>query len=83
MPYIKVADRSKYDNVLCNMPVFANKGEMEYCIFVLMKQYMRHRENRYTHLHDCTYAVQHCADEFRRRYLDIRENEAIIENGDV
>jgi hypothetical protein len=83
MPYIKENDRAKFNNVLCNMPSFTTKGELEFCIFTLMKQYMSIRENRYSHLHDCVYGCIHAGDEFRRRYLDIRENEAIIENGDV
>lgn len=48
-----------------------------------MKIYMANRENRYSTLHDCSYAVQHASDEFRRRYLDARENLAMTENGDI
>ena len=59
------------------------KGELEYCIFKLMKTYMKDKPSRYSVLHDCTYASMHCADEFRRRYLDKREDDAISENGDV
>lgn len=48
-----------------------------------MQKYMKNKEFRYSVLHDCTYAAQHCADEFRRRNLDVRENEARDKNGDV
>jgi len=48
-----------------------------------MQKYMQHREKRYSILHDCVYAAMHCADEFRRRFLDKREDEARETNGDV
>lgn len=83
MPYIKKIDRAKFDQQLDEMVDFINKGELEYCVFKLMKKFMSSREARYSSLHDCTYAVQHCADEFRRRYLDKRENEARETNGDI
>jgi len=41
------------------------------------------RQYRYSKLHDCCYAVQHCADEFRRRFLDKREDDARKTNGDI
>jgi len=83
MPYIKQLDREKFEEALSAMPDFLNKGELEYVVFSLMKQYMIEKEYRYSILHDCTYAVQHCADEFRRRFLDKRENEARESNGDI
>jgi hypothetical protein len=48
-----------------------------------MVKYYAAREWNYTNLHDCCYAAQHCADEFRRRFLDKREDAARVENGDV
>jgi len=48
-----------------------------------MKQFMSTREYRYSTLHEAVYAVMHCADEFRRRYLDKREDEAMNTNGDI
>jgi hypothetical protein len=84
MPYIKQIMRKKFDDILeKQMPSIETKGELEYCIFKLMKKFMSTREQRYSTLHDCVYAATHCADEFRRRYLDKREDEAIKENGDV
>ncbi len=83
MPYIKNEDRDKYDFTLLEIDKIETKGELEYCIFKLMKIYMEDKEYRYSNLHDCVYAAQHCADEFRRRYLNIREDKAIIQNGDI
>jgi len=83
MPYIKHLDRIKYKVILNNMPEIETKGDLEYCVSVLMKQFMKTRDFRYSTLHDCTYAVQHCADEFRRLNLDKREDEARIQNGEI
>lgn len=83
MPYIKQEDRKKFDLFLDKIDKFENKGELEYCIYKLMKIYMSNRNIKYSNLHDTVYASQHCADEFRRRYLDKREDEAITANGDI
>ena len=83
MPYIMQEDRVGYDRILNVIESIPTKGELEYCIFKLMKIYMQDKENRYSTLHDCTYATAHCSDEFRRRYLDKREDEALQTNGDI
>lgn len=86
MPYIKQEDRDKYKNIILmleHLPEISTKGDLEYLIFSFMKKYMNTRESRYSTLHDCTYAAQHCADEFRRRFLDKREDEAKRQNGDI
>jgi len=83
MPYISKDKRVKYLLILDHFPKIPDKGELEYCIFKLMKHYMSDKDARYNQLHDTVYAAQHCADEFRRRFLDERENKAIIENGDI
>lgn len=83
MPYIKSKDRKKFNKMCKYCPDISTKGELEFIIFWLMKQYMKNKEYRYSNLHDCVYASQHCADEFRRRFLDKREDEAIKENGDI
>lgn len=86
MPYIQKEDRKKYETVMnCirNLSEIETKGDLEYLVFALMKKFMMTRQFRYSTLHDCTYAIQHCADEFRRRYLDKREDEAREINGDI
>lgn len=83
MPYIKQENRTNFDNVLNEICEIPSKGDLEYCIFKLMKKYMSTRETKYSNLHDCVYAAIHCGDEFRRRFLDRREDQAIIENGDI
>lgn len=83
MPYIAQTERQQFDKVLEQLPDFETKGQLEYAIFKLMKKFMATREARYSTLHDCAYAAGHCCDEFRRRFLDQREDTAIIANGDV
>ena len=83
MPYIKPELRKQYDEILNQLPEIDNKGDLEYIVTKVMKRFMKTRERRYSTLHEVVYAVTHCADEYRRRYLDKREDEAIIENGDV
>jgi hypothetical protein len=83
MPYIKADERISYDKVLDQMPDIRSKGDLEYCVFKLMKQFMKIREKRYSTLHEVVYAIMHCADEYRRRFLDKREDEAREENGDI
>lgn len=83
MPYISSEERDRFDHLLDQLPDFDSKGELEYCIFKLMKRYASKRELRYSQLHDVVYAAAHCSDEFRRLYLDKREEQAIAENGQV
>jgi len=83
MPYIKQELRKPFDVALKDFPYINSKGDLEYVVFKLMKLYMADKEVRYSTLHDCVYAIQHCADEFRRRYLDKREDEAREKNGDL
>ena len=83
MPFINQEDRKKFDAMWMVCPEFENKGELEYCIYKLMKKFMHTREYRYSTLHDTVYAAIHCGDEFRRNYLDKREDSAKQTNGDI
>jgi len=86
MPYIKQLDRDKYDIIIkaiSSSTGIETKGDLEYLVFALMKKFMKTREARYSTLHEVVYAVMHCADEYRRRYLDKREDEALKNNGDI
>lgn len=81
MPYIK--DREQYDRILNQFGIIPTKGDLEYCVFKLMKIFMKSKDYRYSTLHDCVYAIIHCGHEFERRFLDKREDQAIRENGDI
>ena len=83
MPYIPESERLVYDWTLEEFANIPNKGHLEYIIFTIMKLYMKDKKWTYCNLHDTVYAVQHCADEYRRRFLDVREDEARERNGDI
>jgi hypothetical protein len=83
MPYIKQEQREKYSDILNLLPDIPDKGTLEYCIAYLQKLYMKNKEFRYGVLHDCTYGTIHAGEEFRRKYLDAREEQAERENGSI
>jgi hypothetical protein len=83
MPYIKQEHRWKYDEALNNIPPIETKGDLEYLVTKLMWIFMGTRMWSYSALHEAVYATIHAADEFRRRHLDAREDQAIEANGDI
>ena len=83
MPYIESGKRAYYDQYLEKLHNIGSKGELEYCIFKLLKYYVATRDINYSNLHDATYACIHAGEEFRRRFLDKREDAAIEKNGDI
>jgi len=101
LSFIKfLSDKYVNREFLYGKVIIENKGELEYCVFKLMIDYMyNYEEAKYSNLHgivyrvksvssnitndDAKYAIEHCADEFRRRFLDEREDEAIDINGDM
>ena len=82
MPYISPDEREQY-KYLDKILSIENKGHLEFCIFKLLKKYISDKPFCYSILHDAVYAAIHAGDEFRRRYLDKREDEAIKTNGDI
>jgi len=85
MPYVDEKRRLLYKNItsIIDNHFIETKGDLEYLIFYLMNQYMSDKDFKYSTLHDCVYASIHCGDEFRRRFLDVREDDARKKNGDV
>lgn len=83
MPYIAPEGRPQFDEFLRQIKAIPTKGDLEYCMAVLMDIFMQTHNWKYTDLHDCAYAAQHMCDEFRRLFLDKREDEARATNGDV
>jgi hypothetical protein len=83
MPYIEPELREKFTASLELLPEFANKGELEFIIFSVMKAYMSARKFNFDNLSDTVYAAQHCSDEFRTRFLNKRERSACKKNGDI
>jgi hypothetical protein len=86
MPYVDRNSRDKYKEInkaIAFTDKIETKGDLEYLVFMLMVKFMETREKRYSTLHDVVYAVAHCSDEYRRRFLDKREDEAKAANGDI
>ena len=86
MPYVDKDSRKKYevvDKAIASLDSIETKGDLEYLVFRLMVKFMATREKRYSTLHDVVYAIAHCSDEYRRRFLDKREDEAMAANGDI
>jgi hypothetical protein len=86
MPYVDRNSRDKYievDKAISRLNSIENKGDMEYILFRILVKFMSTREFKYSTLHEAVYGCQHVADEFRRRFLDVRENQALESNGDI
>lgn len=86
MPYIPKQQREKYNNLMVmiqSLPEIETKGDLEFIVYALMLKFMKTRDERYSTLHEAVYAVQHCAHEFERRFLDKREDLARKTNGDI
>lgn len=83
MPHIAESERGKYKIVIDNLPIIETKGDLEYCVFRIMKKFMSTRKICYTNLHDSVYGVIHSAEEYKRLYLDKREELAIAKNGEA
>ena len=86
MPYISQDQRDKYFHLTTEIEKLneiETKGDLEFLVFYLMKKFMKTREKRYSTLHEVVYAVIHAGEEYKRRYLDVRENEAKEVNGDI
>ena len=83
MPYIKQALRNKFLDAATALPDIENKGELEFLIFYLMLHYMKDKEYNYDNLHTVVYSAIHAAEEFKRRFLDKREDQSLEKNGDI
>ena len=87
MPYIKRKTRALYGGVLNRIDTIGIKteGDLEFLICSLQDTFMTGKGKgfRYTWLRRCWGATAHAAHEFRRRFLDRREDDAFWENGEV
>jgi hypothetical protein len=86
MPYINDEQRQKYSDfrgLVKVMREIETKGDLEYLVYLLMLKFMQSRERKYSTLHESVYSVVHSAHEFERNNLDVREDEAKKENGEI
>jgi hypothetical protein len=85
MPYID-ATRRIYVNPLGGMndqDPPQNAGELNYCITVLLTQYITVHGLRYQYINDVLGALEGAKQEFYRRVAALYEDKKIQENGDV
>jgi len=84
MPYIKIKDREKFNASLAQIGHrLKNKGELNYCVSILMNLYINIHGENYQNLSDAKGALIDAADEFTRRRINLYEDEKIKENGDI
>lgn len=86
MPYVDQESRDKYFHLtteIDKLDEISSKGDLEFIVFYLMKKFMKTRQVRYATLHEVVYAVIHAGEEYKRRFLDKREDEALFNNGDI
>ena len=83
MPYIADHERRKELDQIVELMYglgIQDNGEINYVLYAFA---VRHVDKRYNSLKDYISELTECADEVRRRLLVPREEEAILENGDV
>lgn len=84
MPYIKKDDRFKFDSFLEEIAKeITTEGEMNYCFFKIIQQYVKKVGKNYKNLAMCISALENCKLEVYRRIVGPYEDEKIKENGDV
>ena len=84
MPYITQERRKDFDELLAQLgPRIKNKGEMNYCVSILMAWYVSEHGEGYHNISDAKDALVNAADEFARRRLAPYEDLKKEENGDL
>jgi len=85
MPHINKEQRVLYSGLISEIlrTEILTKGDLEYIIYNVVKQFMATREERYGNLHEAVYACIHAGEEYKRVYLDKREDKAIKDNGEA
>lgn len=88
MPYIKKADRDKFEigSEGATAGIYFNaetKGELNYCITLLIKDYLERKGKSYDSINDILGALDGASKEFYRRIAAPYEDKKCKENGDV
>ena len=84
MPYIKSERRREFDNCLSTLGIkIQNKGELNYCVSILMAWYVSKHGESYQTLSDAKNALTDAASEFERRRMFPYEDLKREENGDL
>ena len=88
MPYIKKKDRPKYDELIHKLSQVINsfenqKGDLNYCITILIKEFMWNKGKCYNTLSDITGVLNDVKVEFERKVVGPYEDKKIEENGGI
>jgi hypothetical protein len=84
MPYIMKNMRSAFDQHLKAIgPHTTAPGDLNYCITVLMHEYVKAHGRSYAVMNDCMGVMEAAKMEFYRRIVAPYEDVKIIENGDI
>lgn len=80
MPYIPEAAR---EELLTAARTPATAGELNFCITVMVRDYLLEHGESYQHFNDCIGALEGAKLELYRRVVSNYEDEKIKANGDV
>ncbi len=84
MPYIAKDKRLFFDQHLKAIgPHTTSAGDLNYCITVLVHEYLRAHGQCYSVMNDCIGVLDAAKMEFYRRIVVPYEDEKIKENGDI
>ncbi len=85
MPYIKLAARNRFENLLHQylqtMP--SDAGELNYLITKMCDMYIQVKGKKYANLNEVIGVVECVKQEYYRRIVAPYEDQKISENGDV
>jgi len=85
MPYIKQEDRLDYEEleIVLEEVGIDNPGALQYCIALLIKEYMLTHDMRYATCNDVLGALAGAQAEYYRRVVAPYEDQCIDRNGDI
>jgi hypothetical protein len=84
MPYIMKHVRGAFDKHLKAIgPHTTDPGDLNYCITVLVHEYLKAHGKSYAVMNDCMGVLEAAKLEFYRRIVAPYEDEKIKENGDI
>ena len=84
MPYIDQQSRRAFDKLLKEIgPHTTAPGDLNYCITVLIHEYVKAHGQSYATMNDCIGVLDAAKMEFYRRVVVPYEDQKIKENGDI
>lgn len=83
MPYIRNADRKKFDEILYKLPLINSPGTLNYALTILCKQYLLENGETYQSYNDIVGALEGCKLELYRIKIASYEEKKKLENGGV